>query len=55
MKWGDETPAVRETYHRHLFFLAERLRPDGSRTPANSDPCRKSLPLTRHPDRLPVA
>ncbi|HEV8717393.1 MAG TPA: TetR/AcrR family transcriptional regulator, partial [Candidatus Binatia bacterium] len=35
--WGEETPAVREVYRRYLLFLAERLRPNSAKTPANSE------------------
>jgi AcrR family transcriptional regulator len=34
---GEETPAVRDVYRRHLLFLAERLRPNSARIPANSE------------------
>ena len=34
---GEETPAVREVYQRHLLFLAEQLRPNSAKTPANSE------------------
>lgn len=31
---GEETPAVREVYRRHLTFLAESLRADGTKLPS---------------------
>lgn len=34
---GEETPAVREVYRRHLLFLAERLRPANAKMPAKSE------------------
>jgi AcrR family transcriptional regulator len=37
---GEETPAVRETYRRHLIFLAEQLQPDDGKAP-NSEKIRE--------------
>jgi hypothetical protein len=35
---GEETPAVRDVYRRHLLFLAARLQSNSARPPANSEP-----------------